>query len=97
MFEELTELIEGGLSGVMCMIFIAFYVLNSLRKCDTEKEPTAIICALPIVSYYLNGMMLPPDYQKDFGGLVYAEKMTGWNYLAPLKTKTAWTNSKEDK
>lgn len=53
----LTELIEGGLSGVMCMIFIAFYVLNSLRKCDTEKEPTAIICALPIVSYYLNGMI----------------------------------------
>jgi len=47
--------------------------------------------------YYLNGMMLPPDYQKDFSGLVYAEKMTGWNYLAPLKTKTAWSNSKEDK
>lgn len=47
--------------------------------------------------YYLDGMMLPPDYQKDFDGLVYAEKMTGWNYLVPLKSKTAYENSKEDK
>jgi len=53
----LTELIEGGLSGVIWIIFIAFYVLSSLRKCEIEKEPTAIICALPIVSYYLNGML----------------------------------------
>lgn len=47
--------------------------------------------------YYLDGMMLPPDYQKDFSGLVYAERMTGWNYLVPLKSKTAYQNSKEDK
>lgn len=47
--------------------------------------------------YYLNGGMLPPDYQADFAGLVYAEKMTGWNYLAPLKSKIAFQNSKEDK
>ena len=47
--------------------------------------------------YYLNGGMLPLDYQKDFDGLVYAEKMTGWNYLVPLKTKTAYQNGKEDK
>ena len=47
--------------------------------------------------YYLNGGLLPPDYQKDFDGLVYAEKMTGWNYLVPVKTKTAFQNGKEDK
>lgn len=47
--------------------------------------------------YFLNGGLLPPDYQKDFDGLVYAEKTTGWNYLAPLKTKVAYGNNKEDK
>ena len=46
---------------------------------------------------YLNGGMLPIDYQKDFNGLVYAEENTGWNYLAPMITKTAWSNGKEDK
>lgn len=47
--------------------------------------------------FYLNGGMLPPDYQADFRGLVYAEENTGWNYLAPIKSKTAWANNKEDK
>lgn len=47
--------------------------------------------------YYLDGMMLSSDYQKDFSGLVFAEKTTGWNYLVPMKTKTAYQNSKEDK
>ena len=53
----LTELIEGGLAGLVGMLFIAFYVLASLKKCNKEKGPAAIICALPIVSYYLNGMV----------------------------------------
>lgn len=47
--------------------------------------------------FYLNGGMLPIDYQKDFNGLVYAEEHTGWNYLAPIKSKTAWSNGKEDR
>ena len=46
--------------------------------------------------FYLNGGMLPKQYQQDFDGLVRAEEHTGWNYLVPVKTKTAWQNSKED-
>lgn len=53
----LTELIEGGLAGLVGLLFLAFYVLGSLKKCNKEKGPAAIICALPIVSYYLNGMV----------------------------------------
>jgi len=45
--------------------------------------------------YYLDGGMLPPDYQKDFDELVNAERVTGWKYLVPLKTKTLWSNNKE--
>ena len=44
--------------------------------------------------YYMDGGMLPSDYQEDFDGIVKAEKMTGWNYLVPLKTKIAWENKK---
>lgn len=47
--------------------------------------------------FYLNGGMLPSDYQKDFKELLFAEKSTGWNYLAPITTKTAYSNDKEDK
>lgn len=46
--------------------------------------------------FYLNGGMLPREYQEDFRGLVYAEENTGWNYLRPIVTRTAWSNSKED-
>ena len=46
--------------------------------------------------FYLDGGILPPDYQEDFRGLVYAEENTGWNYLRPMISKTAWSNSKED-
>lgn len=46
--------------------------------------------------FYLDGGMLPKEYQQDFAGLVSIEEKMGWNYLAPLRTKTAWTNSKED-
>ena len=51
----LTELVEGGLAGLVGILFLAVYVLGNLNKCDKEKGPAAIICALPIVSYYLNG------------------------------------------
>lgn len=47
--------------------------------------------------YYLNGGMLSSDYQKDFDGLINHEKISGWNYVVPLKTKVAFTNKKEQK
>lgn len=47
--------------------------------------------------YYLNGGMLPKEYQQDFDGLVKFEEKSGWKYLAPMVTRTAWQNDKEDK
>lgn len=33
--------------------------------------------------FYLNGGMLPPDYQEDFRNLLIIEATKGWRYLVP--------------
>ena len=53
----LTELIEGGFAGLIGMLALPIYVLSSLKKSVNKKEHAAIICALPIVSYYMNGLV----------------------------------------
>ena len=46
--------------------------------------------------YYMNGGMLPQDFQEDFDQLISREEQDGWNYIVPIKTKRAFGNSKED-
>ena len=46
--------------------------------------------------YYMDGMLLPRDYQEDFDSLIEQEERTKWNYLCPMKTITMFTNEKED-
>lgn len=41
--------------------------------------------------FYLDGGMLSESYQEDFRQLVYAEECNGWNYLVPIRSKTAFT------
>ena len=53
----LTELIEGGLSGLLGALSVVIYVLYTLKKSENKKEHAAVICALPIVSYCLNGLV----------------------------------------
>ena len=45
--------------------------------------------------YFLNGGLLPPDYQQDFDMLIEREEATGWDYICPLVDKRAFGNSKE--
>ena len=45
--------------------------------------------------YYLNGGMLPRDYQEDFDTLIETEEVTGWNYITPITKKRAFKNTKE--
>lgn len=33
--------------------------------------------------FYMNGNLLPQEYQKDFDKLVRLESSKGWNYLLP--------------
>lgn len=47
--------------------------------------------------YYMNGVILTPDYQEDFDNLIEYEEKNGWNYIAPLKSKTMFNNEKEDR
>lgn len=46
--------------------------------------------------YYLNGGMLPQDYQEDFDMLIEREEINGWNYIVPIGKKRAFGNSKEE-
>lgn len=46
---------------------------------------------------YLEGGLLPKDYQDDFKTLINNEEISGWNYIVPVKEKEAFLNSKQDK
>jgi hypothetical protein len=46
--------------------------------------------------YYMNGVLLSPDYQQDFDNLIEKEENNGWNYLNPVVEKIAFKNTKED-
>lgn len=45
--------------------------------------------------YYMNGGMLPQDFQEDFDMLIEKEEIDGWNYICPIVKKRAFGNSKE--
>ena len=45
--------------------------------------------------YYMDGGLLPEDYQQDFDSLIENEEKNGWKYLSPVITKTAFKNEKE--
>jgi hypothetical protein len=46
--------------------------------------------------YYMDGGLLPKDYQEDFENLILTEEIKGWNYLSPVKEKRAFKNEKEE-
>jgi hypothetical protein len=46
--------------------------------------------------YYMNGNLLPQDYQEDFDALIEREERTKWTYICPVNKKTMYTNTKED-
>lgn len=46
--------------------------------------------------YYMNGVILTPDYQADFDNLIEYEEDHGWKYIAPVKQRVVFNNEKED-
>lgn len=46
--------------------------------------------------YYMNGIILSADYQKDFDTLIENEEKNGWKYFRPVIEKIAFKNKKED-
>lgn len=65
-----------------------------LNNGKSIKEGTQIIRTHGV--YYLEGNLLSPDYQADFDRLIEHEEEIGWNYIRPVRTKVAFTNSKEE-
>lgn len=53
----LTTLIENGVMGLLGLLFVFGYTLTELVKASEKKKHAAIICALPIVSYLVNGLV----------------------------------------
>ncbi len=56
--ELLTMLIERGLMGVMTYLFFIGTVFYEL--CKNKKERAAIVCALPVLAYFLNSLVSFP-------------------------------------
>ena len=59
-----------------------------LKDIPLNKEGTKVIQKGNEVSVthdciYLNGGLLPPDYQEDFRILITNEEKNGWKYLHP--------------
>lgn len=46
--------------------------------------------------YYMNGTLLTSAYQEDFDALIEREEKTGWEYIAPVNSRTMFRNDKED-
>lgn len=44
--------------------------------------------------YYLEGILLPNDYQEDFDNLIGHEEQYGWNYIVPFKEVEAFKTRK---
>lgn len=46
--------------------------------------------------YYMDGGLLPADYQEDFDNLIEQEEENGWKYLTPITTTVAFKNKNEE-
>ena len=46
--------------------------------------------------YYMEGGLLPKDYQEDFDRLIETEETYGWDYIVPIKKKRAFGNDREE-
>jgi hypothetical protein len=46
--------------------------------------------------YYMDGGLLPRDYQEDFNNLIEYEETHGWKFLSPISEKIMFKNNKED-
>lgn len=46
--------------------------------------------------YYLEGGLLPQEYQEDFDRLIEHEEIHGWKYVSPIKDKVVFQNPKEN-
>lgn len=47
--------------------------------------------------YYMDGGLLPADFQEDFDDLIEYEEKNGWKYITPVKERIAYENEKEDR
>lgn len=46
--------------------------------------------------YYMEGFLLPKDYQEDFDNLIGYEEVNGWNYIVPVREVEAFKTNKND-
>ncbi len=53
----LTLLIENGAMGLLSYLFVFGHVLFKLIKAEDKKKHAAVICALPIFAYLINGLV----------------------------------------
>ena len=54
-----------------------------LDKNGTKKIQKGTEISVTHNCIYMNGGLLPPDYQHDFKQLIEQEEMTGWKYVHP--------------
>ena len=61
---------------------------------NTIKKGTAIQRTSGL--YYMEGYLLPNDYQEDFDNLIEYEEVNGWNYIVPVREVEAFKTKKNN-
>ena len=73
-----------------------FLVIKDIPLYGGKKRPVNTSIYRTHGVYYMDGGLLPEDFQQDFDSLIEKEELNGWKYLSPVKTKTAFSNEKEE-
>lgn len=73
-----------------------FLVIKAIPLADGKSIPVNTSIYRTHGVYYMDGGLLPRDYQEDFDMLIDHEEKNGWKYLSPVVTKTAYSNDKEE-
>jgi hypothetical protein len=73
-----------------------FLVIKAIPLYGGKTIPVNTVIYRTHGVYYMDGGLLPEDYQQDFDRLIETEETKRWNYLSPVITRTAYKNEKEE-
>lgn len=74
----------------------AFLINKDIPLADGKKISKGTSITRTHGVYYMEGGLLPKEFQEDFDRLIERESENGWNYIVPVKTKRAFGNTKEE-
>lgn len=73
-----------------------FVIIKAIPLKDGKSIPVNTSIYRTHGMYYMDGGLLPQDYQEDFDDLISQEEKSGWKYISPVTITEAWRNDREE-